>query len=149
MINVFLQDLYTRLRTWHELKEDLLDKDIETICIRVDRFWQQAPLSNHYLHPADVVDWPNPWELISDNTYCYYARALGMVYTLLLLGVKSIDFVEALYDNREDVVLVLVDNAKYVLNYHPNMVVNTNLSDFTITTHIKIDSLKKKIGDDD
>ena len=72
-----------------------------------------------------------------------------MVYTLLLLGVKSIDFVEALYDNREDVVLVLVDNAKYVLNYHPNMVVNTNLSDFTITTHIKIDSLKKKIGDDD
>lgn len=71
-----------------------------------------------------------------------------MVYTLLLLGIKDIDFVEALDDNKENVVLVLVDNAKYVLNYWPEYVLNTNLSDFTITKHIKIDTLKKKIGDE-
>jgi len=71
-----------------------------------------------------------------------------MVYTLLLLGIKDIDFVEALDDNKEHVVLVLVDSAKYVLNYWPESVVNTNLSDFTIVKNIKIDSLKKKIGDE-
>ena len=71
-----------------------------------------------------------------------------MVYTLLLLGIKDIDFVEALDDNKEHVVLVLVDNAKYVLNYWPESVLNINLSDFTITKHIKIESLKKKIGDE-
>lgn len=149
MINIFLQDYPTRLREWHKLKETLQGADIDTICIEVDKFWQRAPLSAHYLHPADVVDWPTPWELINDNNYCIYGRALGMIYTLLLLGIKSIDFVEAIDDNSDDVVLVLVDNAKYVMNYYPNSVVNMKLSDFNVTRQITIDPLKKKIGDDD
>ena len=148
MINVFLLDYYTRLREWFKLKENLVDQDLSTICIEVDRFWQRVPISTYYLHPDDIEEWPNPWELINDNNYCYYARALGMVYTLLLLGIKDIDFVDAIDDNKENVVLVLVDNAKYVLNYWPESVVNTNLSDFTIVKHINIDSLKKKIGEE-
>ena len=71
-----------------------------------------------------------------------------MVYTLLLLGIKDIDFVDAIDDNKENVVLVLVDNAKYVLNYWPDSVVNTSLADFTITKNINISSLKKKIGEE-
>ena len=148
MINVFLLDYYTRLREWFKLKENLNGKDLSTICIEVDRFWQRVPISTYYLHPDDIEQWPNPWELINDNNYCYYGRALGMVYTLLLLGVKDIDFVEAIDDNRENVVLVLVDNAKYVLNYWPDSVVNTSLPDFTITKNINISSLKKKIGEE-
>ena len=71
-----------------------------------------------------------------------------MVYTLMLLGVKDIDFVDIIDDNRENVVLVLVDNAKYVLNYHPNSVLNISLSSFTIMKHINISSLKQKIGEE-
>jgi len=148
VINIFLQDYYTRLRAWHTLKESLQNADTETICVEVDKFWQRAPISSHYLHPADVVDWPSPWELISDNTYCYYARALGMIYTLMLLGINNIDFIEATDYNSENVVLVLVDNAKYVMNYWPGMVLNINLSEFTVTKHINISSLKKKIGEE-
>lgn len=148
MINIFLQDYYTRLRAWHSLKELLQDADIKTICVEIDKFWQRAPLVAHYLHPADVIDWPNPWDLINDNDYCLYGRALGMVYTLMLLGINNIDFVEAIDDNNECAVLVLVDNAKYVLNYVPNAVLNTNLSDFTNIKYIDISSLKKKIGDE-
>jgi hypothetical protein len=92
-MNVFLQDFYTRLRTWNDLKTNLAEKDIETICIEVDAFWQQCPLRNHYLHPDDIETWPDPWQLLSDNDYCYYARALGMVYTLFLLGIKDVDIV--------------------------------------------------------
>jgi hypothetical protein len=69
-----------------------------------------------------------------------------MIYTLLLLGVNDIDFVEARDYNDNEVVLVLVDNAKYVLNYWPNMVVNNNLNEFTVTKRINIDSLRRKIG---
>lgn len=147
-MNIFLLDYYTRLREWFKLKESLADQDISTICIEVDKFWQRAPIVNHYLHPADVVDWPTPWELISDNNYCIYARALGMVYTLLLLGVKDVDFVDCLDDNSENAVLVLVDNAKYVLNYWPNTVLNTKLSSFNDIKYINTDILKKKIGDE-
>jgi len=145
VINIFLQDYYTRLRAWHTLKESLQNADTETICVEADKFWQRAPISSHYLHPADVVDWPSPWELISDNTYCYYARALGMIYTLMLLGINNIDFIEATDYNSENVVLVLVEK-KYVLNHWHNSVLTNKLSDFAITKRISIESLESKIG---
>lgn len=146
-MNVFLLDYYSRLRSWHDLRTKLSQtQDTKQICIEVDAFWQRCPMSNHYLHPDDIETWPGPWELLSDNNYCYYARALGMIYTLLLLGIKDIDLVEAKDYNSNDIVLVLVDSAKYVMNYWPNMVVNSNLSDFVVTKRIDIDSLIKKIG---
>ena len=147
-MNIFLLDYYARLRAWHDLKESFKNADTQTICIEVDRFWQQCPVSSHYLHLADLEDWPDPWNLLNDNNYCYYGRALGMLYTLILLGVKDIDFVEGTDYNRENVVLVLVDNAKYTLNYWPDSVLNTNLSGFKIFKRIDIDVLRKKIGDD-
>jgi hypothetical protein len=71
-----------------------------------------------------------------------------MVYTLMLLGINDIDFVDAIDYNRENVVLVLVDDAKYVMNYWPDSVLNISLADFTVTNHLNISSLKKKIGDE-
>lgn len=146
MINIFLQDFYARLRAWHQLKETLQDADLQTTCVEVDRFWQQCPMSNHYLHPADIEDWPNPWNLLNDNNYCEYARALGMLYTLMLLGVKDIDFVDGIDDNANEVVLVLVDNAKYIMNWCPESVLNTNLSAFKNIRYLDTDPLVKKIG---
>lgn len=148
MDNIFFLNFYLRLKFWAELRDKLSTESLETQVVEIDKFWQQAPISTHYLHPCDAVDWPTPWELIHANNYCYYGRALGMVYTLLLLGVKDIDFVDAIDDNEENVVLVLVDNAKYTLNYWPNSVLNINLSDFKILKKIDIDILRKKIGDD-
>ena len=69
-----------------------------------------------------------------------------MIYTLLLLGVDTIDLVEAKDDNNEDVVLVLVDNAKYLLNYWPDTVVNNDINDFVITRSLDITPLYNKIG---
>jgi len=146
VINIFLQDFYTKLRAWHDLKENLQSADLQTICVEVDKFWQQCPMVNHYLHPADIEDWPNPWDLLNDNNYCLYARGLGMIYTLMLLGINDIDLVEAIDDNSKEVVLVLVDNAKYVMNWCPGSVVNTELSQFKIIKRIGTDSLRIKIG---
>ena len=146
MINIFLLDYYARLRAWHDLKESLKNADLQTICVEVDKFWQRCPMSNHYLHPADIEDWPDPWILLNDNNYCYYGRALGMLYTLMLLGVKDIDFVDAIDDNANEVVLVLVDNAKYVMNWCPDSVLNTDLTQFKIGPRLDTDSLKKKLG---
>lgn len=146
MNNIFLDDYYSRLRAWYQLRENLSSADLNTICVEVDKFWQKTPLARHYLHPADTIEWPTPWELISDNNYCLYARGLGMIYTLLLLGINNVDFVDAVDYNGENVCLVLVDNAKYVLNWYPNMVLNSCLSEFTNIKYIDIEPLKKKIG---
>ena len=146
-MNVFTTNTFEqRLRLWHELRNTLQDSDIQTICVEVDKFWQQCPLNTYYLHPYDIKVWPNPWELLNDNNYCYYARALGMIYTLLLLGIKDVDFCTAKDYNNEEVVLVTVDRAKYVMNYWPNSVLNTTFAEFSNIKYINIDSLYNKIG---
>lgn len=145
MVNSFLSNYYDRLRDWFNLKESIRNSKIQIKCIEVDKFWQQCPMSNHFLHPADIESWPNPWELLNDNTYCYYARALGMVYTLMLLGVQDIDLIEGIDDTATEVVLVVV-NKNFVLNYWPNSVLTTNLSGFTIQAKLNTDSLKNKLG---
>jgi hypothetical protein len=145
-MNNFQLSYETRLQNWYNLREKIKNFELKEICIEVDRFWQQCPLTNHYLHPIDIESWPNPWELLFDNHYCVYSRALGITYTLLLLGINDIDFVEAKDYNNEDTVLVIVDNAKYILNYWPNTVVNNCLQDFKIVNHIDITPITKKIG---
>jgi hypothetical protein len=144
--NVFILDYEVRLRAWVDLRNKLLRLHIQDQIIEIDKFWQRVPTQNHYLHPDFIKDWPTPWQLLSDNTYCYYSRALGMIYTLLLLGNKSIELVEAVDDNSNEVVLVLVDNAKYVLNYWPDTVVNNHIDNFSITKTLDISPLYSKIG---
>jgi len=103
-------------------------------------------LVTHHLHPHDIDNWPDPWELLSENTYCEVARALGMCYTLYLIGVNDIELVLARNDTAEDVVLVLVDNAKYILNYWPNTVISNTLKDFKVVDRLDIKKIKDKIG---
>ena len=70
-----------------------------------------------------------------------------MIYTLLLTGVTDVDFVIATDDNSEEFVLVLVDNAKYVLNYWPNTVLSNNLKDFKVISKLNIEQIKQQIGE--
>lgn len=143
-MNIFQLNYEQRLKHWHQLRIDLENSDTKTKCIEIDKFWQAVPLVNHYLHTDYIHEWPDPWELISDNEYCVYSRSLGMIYTLMLLGINDIDFVDAKDDNNEDVVLVLVDN-KFVLNYWPNTVSSNKISDFTVKRSLSIDLIKNKI----
>jgi len=144
--NIFILDYETRLRSWVDLRNKLLNQPTLDQILEIDKFWQRVPTQTHYLHTDFIKDWPSPWQLLSDNTYCYYSRALGMIYTLLLLGTKNIELVEAVDDNSNEVVLVLVDNAKYVLNYWPDTVVNNRITDFVITRTLDITPLYAKIG---
>ena len=144
-MNVFQLNYDARLKSWYELRSNITSLDTKNKCIEIDKWWQQAPLVNHHLHILDSDNWPGPWDLLVENTYCTVARALGMCYTLLLTGVTDIVLVEATDTQGEDMVLVLVDSAKYVLNYWPDTVVNNNSNDFSIKRHIDVSSIKLKL----
>lgn len=144
-MNVFQLNYDARLRSWYELREKLSNCNTKNKCIEVDNWWQKAPLVNHHLHLLDSENWPNPWDLLVENTYCTVARALGMCYTLLLTGVEDVVLVEATDTQGEDMVLVLVDRAKYVMNYWPDTVVNNNSNDFSIKRHIDVSAIKLKL----
>jgi hypothetical protein len=145
-MNVFQLNYNTRLQNWYDLRQTLQNADNATKCLEIDNWWQPAPLVNHYLHPHEVEVWPGPWELLNDNEYCQLARGLGMIYTLLLLGIKDIDFCLGKDDNNEDVALVLVDNAKYIMNYWPDTVISNTLKDFKIVSNIDLKTIITKIG---
>ena len=144
-MNIFQLSYDNRLKNWYDFRNQLTTLDTQQQLVEVDKWWQRAPLVNHYLHPKDTSNWPNPWELLVDNIYCPYARALGMYYTLMLSGIHTIDIVEAIDYNSESVVLVIVDD-KYVLNYWPDTVLTNNLNYFTIKQKISTLSLKQKIA---
>lgn len=146
MNNIFQSMYDARLKSWYQLRLSLENKNTETMCIETDKWWQYAPLVNHYLHVDFMEDWPGPWELIAENNYCTLARALGIIYTLLLLGKTDIELVEAKDYNNEENYLVLVDNRKFILNYWPNTVIENKIEDFTVLKTIDITPIKRKIG---
>jgi hypothetical protein len=145
VINVFQLNYEARLKSWYDLRKSLENSDIETVCLAIDKWWQYAPLLNHHLHPDDIDNWPGPWELLVENNYCQLSRGLGMVYTLQLVGIKSIDFSLAIDDNSEECALVMVNNAKYILNYYPNTVISNSLQDFKLGSPVNMDKINKKI----
>ena len=145
-MNIFQSTYEARLQDWFQLRKSVINLPIEQQCITIDNWWQQAPLVTHHLHPYDIENWPDPWELLSENTYCEVARALGMCYTLHLVGVTNIELVLATNEIAEDVVLVLVDNAKYIMNYWPNTVISNKLKDFKVVNKLDLETIIKKIG---
>jgi hypothetical protein len=144
-MNVFQLNYETRLSDWYGLRVDLENSDTQTKCVKIDQWWQKAPLVTHHLHLLDTESWPDPWQLLVENTYDEVARALGMCYTLLLLGEDNIEIAEATNNLGDDVVIVLVDNAKYVMNYYPDTVLSNTSQDFKIKRKVNLDNIKTKI----
>lgn len=144
-MNPFQLSYYERLQSWVQLRDSLDNATPQQICIAVDEWWQRAPLVNHYLHPLEIQSWPDPWTLLHENMYCPVARALGMCYTLLLLGVDYWRLGHCADECGDEYTLILVDRVNCVMNYHPGCVVNTALQQFTIRKYYDTASLASKI----
>ena len=144
-MNPFQLPFTDRLHNWRSLRHsrDYLTK--ENFIVEVDRWWQQAPLIKRHLHWNDQENWPDPWTLLSENQYCLLTRAIGMIQSLILCGIDDIELVIATDSNCEEHYLVVVEGAKYLLNYWPNSVLSTTLAEFTVVRSVPIDSISKKI----
>jgi hypothetical protein len=62
------------------------------------------------------------------------------------MDISDIEFVLATDVQGDDISLVLVDNAKYILNYWPDTVISNNLKDFKIVRKLDITTINKNIG---
>lgn len=71
-----------RLRAWHDFRVTLSD-DPNPIQSTID-FWNQAPETTRNIDPYDHATWPDPWQMIEENSYCEFTRTLAIVYTLKL-----------------------------------------------------------------
>jgi hypothetical protein len=144
-MNPFQNPYLARLQEWRDLRERVVTLPISSVCVEIDRWWQQAPLINHHLHWQDQANWSDPWTMLSENLYCPLTRAVGMCYTILMTTTVHMELVHARDRQSEDHYLVLVDDAKYIMNWWPNSVLSTRLDEFNIISSKNLESIKTKI----
>jgi hypothetical protein len=113
-----------RLESWNDLRNLCQHLPIEQALETINRWWFNVPWRPYYLHWDDQPNWPDPWQLLSDNHYCDLARALGILYTITLLDRADLgDATLVLTDSGDN--LVQVGKSKYILNWDRDTIVNT------------------------
>ncbi len=113
-----------RLESWNNLREQCQTLPLEQALDAINTWWFNVPWRPYYLHWDDQPNWPDPWQLLSDNHYCDLARALGILYTITLLDRADLgDATLVLTESGDN--LVQVGKSKYILNWDRDTIVNT------------------------
>ena len=133
-------DTQTRLSSWYDFRQKIANLPIEQAVQMTNELWMTAPISNPYYTADHSDEWPNPWQLVVDNTYDDIAKTLGMLYTITLSH-KEINGEIRCYRDRkrsEDINLAWLEHGKYVLNYDLEVRVNTELEHINQASIINI-----------
>jgi len=112
-----------RLKAWVALRNRCQSLELEPALTAINQWWHLSPWQPYYLHWDDQADWPDPWQLLSDNVYCDLARGLGIMYTISLLDRADMADAELVL-TEDDGNLVLVAKEKYILNWNRDSIVN-------------------------
>ena len=117
-------DFADRLESWNTLRNQVQNLPTEKTLELINHWWFDVPWRPYYLHWDDLSNWPDPWQLLSDNHYCDLARALGILYTITLLNRTDLSDATLVLTETGDN-LVLVAKSKYILNWDRDTIVNT------------------------
>ena len=136
-----------RLVAWFDLRNSSLND--QEFLIEVNDFWQFAPEVKPTFDWRETQNWPDPWDLIREDDQSDLARALGIVYTIILSGRNNLVAATTLSLCTDTAVLetnlVIVEQGKYVLNWTPREIVNINLQQLSVIRSIPAVDLVSKI----
>lgn len=136
-------DFETRLTEWSSLRITAQTLDSSSL-LAINNWWFRAPMINHNLHWDDAVQWPDPWALLAENQWCDLARALGMLYTIMMID-ESMQHRVSLVGTCQDN-LVQIDNGKYMLNWCPGELLNIHSVSHPIIRSLTGKQLYQLIG---
>lgn len=71
-----------RISVWLRFRQSL-ETSADPITEAIN-FWNDVPMAARNLDPYDMETWPDPWEMIEENSYCEFGRLLAIAYTLKL-----------------------------------------------------------------
>lgn len=123
-----------RLTDWVNLRKMVESLPLEEQLLAVNKWWFRAPIVNRRVTWGN---WPDPWALLNNNGYCELARALGIVYTIMLIDEPKYTDLKIIQNNDDN--LVLVNGGKYILNWSPDEMLNIDSAPI-ITVKNTIDS---------
>ena len=96
---------YNTIQKWKDFRSGL---NKESCLQKVLTYYNNLPEVSWNCDPYDRASWPNPWELVTENTYCRFRKILGICYTLQLSDVFS---------DRHFEIHIGIDNKKNDLVY--------------------------------
>jgi hypothetical protein len=128
-----------RLQQWHTLRIAASKLSSHDCYLTVNDWWFRAPMINRNLRWDDFPNWPDPWTLLDQDRWCDLARALGIVYTLMMIDESYQHRLHISQYNNDN--LVLVDNGKYILNWCPRELLNIQSQNFTPSQQLCCDKL--------
>ena len=112
-----------RLSAWADLRERL--ETSETPLDTVWNFWKDSPFVpyNNKVDPFHQRSWPTPWEIIAENRYDDFTKALMIGWSLKITKryKDSIIDVRTMLDNSHNrqYNIVCVENC-WTINYNDN-----------------------------
>jgi hypothetical protein len=116
-----------RLSAWSEFRQSL--NATEFPLQELAEFWCNAPYVpyNKNVDPFNEQSWPTPWEIIIENKYDDFTKALMMAWSLKLTDKFKDSVIEIKtytdLERHRQYNMVFIDN-KDVVNYHDNAVVH-------------------------
>lgn len=119
MFNLSIDD---RLSSWSKFRADL---DHSTQPLEdVWEFWKQAPYIpyNNKIDPYHQAAWPSPWEIIVDNKYDDFTKALMIGWTLKLSNRYKNDVIDlrTYIDNSKNSIYNVICVNEWLINYSDN-----------------------------
>ena len=132
-----------RLAAWNQLRQSTRDLPLESTLTQINSWWFRVPWRAYHLHWDDRPDWPDPWQLLSDDLYCPLARGLGILYTITMLD--RADLQDAVLSEFGSDNLVLVAGEKYILNWDSNTIVNINPAGSQTRHSVTQEQIKQQI----
>jgi hypothetical protein len=125
-----------RLRLWRDFRQTLNLLPLDKALAQIAEFWARAPFTPYHLDMDSIENWPDPWALINENTYCDIAKCLGIVYTVSLTTHRSdLDVEVRVYTDSEkhyEYNLAWFAQGKYILNMIDGEVLNIEQFDKTL-----------------
>lgn len=134
----------SRLLAWNQLRSEAEQLDPAQALSAINDWWWHAPMVNNRLRWRDIDSWPGPWDLLDDNCFCDLARALGMLYTVMML--QHSELFDVYLIETENNNLVQVNDGIYILNWSPGQIVNIQSKNIVVKRQISSDRFKKLIG---
>jgi hypothetical protein len=124
MFNLSADD---RLSAWSQLRQSL--ETSETPFEDVAKFWSSAPFIpyNRSVDPFNRHAWPTPWDIVVENRYDDFTKALMMAETCKLSTrfKNSSIVIQTMVDSSQNKSYnIVIVNEEKVLNYIDNEVVN-------------------------
>ncbi len=112
-----------RLHLWKKHRESIRGLDLNAQLTEIAKFCFDMPFGSRTLDYYTPEDWPTPWEILFNDSFCTSSISLLMVYTLILLDATA-DVELLLVEDADGIYLLPIIQDQFVLNFELGMVNN-------------------------